>query len=38
VFVDIARARWAMDASQIIAKLGAKTRAVFLTHVQGSTA
>jgi len=35
VFVDIDPRTLAMDASQIIAKLGAKTRAVFLTHVQG---
>ena len=35
VFVDIDRHSLAMDAKQIIAKLNDKTRAVFLTHVQG---
>ena len=35
VFVDIAPHTLAMDSKQIIAKLNAKTRAVFLTHVQG---
>ena len=35
VFVDIDPHSLAMDASQVIAKLNDKTRAVFLTHVQG---
>ncbi len=35
VFVDIDRASLAMDTKQVIAKLNDKTRAVFLTHVQG---
>jgi CDP-4-dehydro-6-deoxyglucose reductase, E1 len=35
VFVDIDPQTLAMDSNQIIAKLSDKTRAVFLTHVQG---
>jgi CDP-6-deoxy-D-xylo-4-hexulose-3-dehydrase len=35
VFVDIDRHSLAMDARQVIAQLTDKTRAVFLTHVQG---
>jgi CDP-6-deoxy-D-xylo-4-hexulose-3-dehydrase len=35
VFVDIDPHTLAMDSRKIIAKLGDKTRAVFLTHVQG---
>jgi CDP-6-deoxy-D-xylo-4-hexulose-3-dehydrase len=35
VFVDIDPRTLAMDSRKIIAKLGDKTRAVFLTHVQG---
>jgi CDP-4-dehydro-6-deoxyglucose reductase, E1 len=35
VFVDIDPRSLAMDSRQIIAKLCSKTRAVFLTHVQG---
>jgi len=35
VFVDIDRQSLAMDAKQVIAKLNDKTRAVFMTHVQG---
>lgn len=35
VFVDIDPMSLAMDSKQIIAKLNDKTRAVFLTHVQG---
>ena len=35
VFVDIDPLTLGMDPKQIIAKLNAKTRAVFLTHVQG---
>jgi CDP-6-deoxy-D-xylo-4-hexulose-3-dehydrase len=35
VFVDIDPRTLAMDAGQIVARLGPKTRAVFLTHVQG---
>lgn len=35
VFVDIDPRSLAMNASQVIAKLTDKTRAVFLTHVQG---
>lgn len=35
VFADIDPLSLAMDARQVIAKLGDKTRAVFLTHVQG---
>lgn len=35
VFADIDRQSLAMDTKQIIAKLSDKTRAVFLTHVQG---
>jgi CDP-6-deoxy-D-xylo-4-hexulose-3-dehydrase len=35
VFVDIDPRTLAMDSSQIIARLGPRTRAVFLTHVQG---
>lgn len=35
VFVDINPRTLAMDSSQVIAKLNDKTRAVFLTHVQG---
>lgn len=35
VFVDIDPQSLAMDSKQVLAKLGDKTRAVFLTHVQG---
>jgi CDP-6-deoxy-D-xylo-4-hexulose-3-dehydrase len=35
IFADIDPATLAMDSDQIIAKLSKKTRAVFLTHVQG---
>jgi CDP-6-deoxy-D-xylo-4-hexulose-3-dehydrase len=35
VFVDIDPLTLGMDATQIIARLNARTRAVFLTHVQG---
>ncbi len=35
VFVDIDKHSLAMDARQVIAQLTSKTRAVFLTHVQG---
>lgn len=35
VFVDIDPMTLAMDSQQIIGKLNSKTRAVFLTHVQG---
>lgn len=35
IFADIDPATLAMDSDQIIAKLSNKTRAVFLTHVQG---
>ncbi|AVT78126.1 predictive CDP-4-keto-6-deoxy-D-glucose-3-dehydrase [Rhodopseudomonas palustris] len=35
VFVDIDRRSLAMDARQVLAKLTDRTRAVFLTHVQG---
>jgi CDP-6-deoxy-D-xylo-4-hexulose-3-dehydrase len=35
VFVDINPQSLAIDSHQIIAKLNARTRAVFLTHVQG---
>jgi CDP-4-dehydro-6-deoxyglucose reductase, E1 len=35
VFVDIDRHSLGMDSKQVIAKLSDKTRAVFLTHVQG---
>lgn len=35
VFVDIDPRTLAMDSKQVIAKLNDKTRAVFLTHVQG---
>ncbi len=35
VFVDINPHNLAMDANQIVAKITDKTRAVFLTHVQG---
>ncbi|MDK9701609.1 MAG: DegT/DnrJ/EryC1/StrS aminotransferase family protein [Sulfuritalea sp.] len=35
VFVDIDPQSLAIDSRQIIAKLNARTRAVFLTHVQG---
>lgn len=35
VFVDIDPETLAMDSKQLIAKLNDKTRAVFLTHVQG---
>ncbi|MEJ8799020.1 DegT/DnrJ/EryC1/StrS aminotransferase family protein [Trinickia caryophylli] len=35
VFVDIDPHSLAMDPAQVIAKLSAKTRAVFLTHAQG---
>lgn len=35
VFADIDPRTLAMDSKKIIAKLGDKTRAVFLTHVQG---
>ena len=35
VFVDIDPRTLAMDSSKIIARLGPRTRAVFLTHVQG---
>ncbi|HEY4956212.1 MAG TPA: DegT/DnrJ/EryC1/StrS aminotransferase family protein [Caldimonas sp.] len=35
VFADIDPRTLAMDSAQIVAKIGAKTRAVFLTHVQG---
>jgi len=35
VFVDIDHRSLAMDPRQVIAKLSNKTRAVFLTHVQG---
>lgn len=35
VFVDIDPQSLAMDSKKIIAKLNSKTRAVFLTHVQG---
>ncbi len=35
VFVDIDPHSLAMDAKQVIAKVNDKTRAVFLTHVQG---
>lgn len=35
VFVDIDPQSMAMDAKKIIAKLNGRTRAVFLTHVQG---
>ncbi len=35
VFVDIDRASLGMDTKQVIAAINDKTRAVFLTHVQG---
>ena len=35
VFVDIDPHSLAMDTSQVLSKLSGKTRAVFLTHVQG---
>jgi len=35
VFVDIDPRTLAMDSSKIVARLGPRTRAVFLTHVQG---
>jgi len=35
VFVDIVRHSLAMDARQVLAKVNDRTRAVFLTHVQG---
>lgn len=35
VFVDIDPASLAMDTDQILAKITARTRAVFITHVQG---
>ena len=35
VFVDIDPQSLAMDSKQVLAKINAKTRAVFLTHVQG---
>lgn len=35
VFVDIDPKSLCMDAEQVIARLGPRTRAVFLTHVQG---
>jgi CDP-6-deoxy-D-xylo-4-hexulose-3-dehydrase len=35
VFVDIDRASLGMDARQVIAAINDRTRAVFLTHVQG---
>jgi CDP-6-deoxy-D-xylo-4-hexulose-3-dehydrase len=35
VFADIDPRTLAMDTAQILAKIGDKTRAVFLTHVQG---
>lgn len=35
VFVDIDTTTLAMDSKQVISKLNDKTRAVFLTHVQG---
>jgi len=35
VFVDINPRTLCMDSDQVIAKLSAKTKAVFLTHVQG---
>ncbi len=35
VFVDIDRESLGMDTKQVISKLNDKTRAVFLTHVQG---
>jgi CDP-6-deoxy-D-xylo-4-hexulose-3-dehydrase len=35
IFVDIDRQSLAMDTKQVLAKITDKTRAVFLTHVQG---